>query len=194
MAYTQAELSGTIDKVDRLLFERYGDVQAFAFHPGARGTSEETEAAMNFFTRCYGLYDLMLVADLDGRIVACNSIDAKGAAIASRGLIGRSVAGEPWFEAIRSGKTINEGRRIAESTLTAIMGRMSAYTGRELSWDWAMNASKLDLTPGKYELGPLPVMPALPCASAPRRNRPPSIPIWPKITIRSPPLSRCFWG
>ena len=62
--------------------------------------------------------------------------------------------------AIRSGKTINEGRRIAESTLTAIMGRMSAYTGRELSWDWAMNASKLDLTPGKYELGPLPVMPA----------------------------------
>ena len=95
----------TIDKVDRLLFERYGDVQAFAFHPGARGTSEETEAAMNFFTRCYGLYDLMLVADLDGRIVACNSIDAKGAAIASRGLIGRSVAGEPWFEAIRSGKT-----------------------------------------------------------------------------------------
>jgi len=57
---------------------------------------------------------------------------------------------------IRSGKPLNEGRRIAESTLSAIIGRMSAYTGRELKWDWAMNASKLDLTPPKYEFGDAP--------------------------------------
>jgi myo-inositol 2-dehydrogenase/D-chiro-inositol 1-dehydrogenase len=31
--------------------------------------------------------------------------------------------------------------------LTAIMGRMSAYTGRALKWEWVMNASKLDLSP-----------------------------------------------
>lgn len=50
---------------------------------------------------------------------------------------------------------------MAESTLTAIMGRMSAYTGRELSWDWAINASKLDLRPPKYDLSldDLPVRP-----------------------------------
>ena len=48
---------------------------------------------------------------------------------------------------IKAGKPLNEGRQVAESTLTAIMGRMSAYTGRALSWDWVMNASKLDLTP-----------------------------------------------
>ena len=47
---------------------------------------------------------------------------------------------------------------MAESTLTAIMGRMSAYTGRALSWDWVMNASKLDLTPGPLVLGPLPAL------------------------------------
>jgi len=57
---------------------------------------------------------------------------------------------------IRGGKPLNEGRRIAESTLSAIMGRMSAYTGRELKWDWAINASKLDLTPPKYEFGDAP--------------------------------------
>lgn len=56
------------------------------------------------------------------------------------------------IQSIRSGRPINEGRQVAESTLTAIMGRMSAYTGRELSWDWALNASKLDLRPGKYDL------------------------------------------
>jgi predicted dehydrogenase len=61
--------------------------------------------------------------------------------------------------AIREGKHLNEGRRIAESTLTAIMGRMSAYTGRALKWDWAMNASKLDLRPPEYEFGDLPMRP-----------------------------------
>ncbi|RKY07438.1 MAG: gfo/Idh/MocA family oxidoreductase [Planctomycetota bacterium] len=60
---------------------------------------------------------------------------------------------------IRSGKPLNEGRRVAESTLTAIMGRMSAYTGRALKWDWVMNASKLDLSPEKYEMCDLPVRP-----------------------------------
>ncbi|MGZ4886685.1 MAG: Gfo/Idh/MocA family protein [Candidatus Aminicenantales bacterium] len=60
---------------------------------------------------------------------------------------------------IRSGKPLNEGKRVAESTLCAIMGRMSAYTGRAISWDWAMNASKLDLWPSKYEFGPNPVDP-----------------------------------
>jgi hypothetical protein len=39
------------------------------------------------------------------------------------------------------------------------MGRMSAYTGRALKWDWVMNASKLDLSPEKYELGGLTVRP-----------------------------------
>jgi predicted dehydrogenase len=60
---------------------------------------------------------------------------------------------------IRAGKPLNEGRRVAESTLCAIMGRMSAYTGQALSWDWAMKASKLDLTPPSYAFGPLPVEP-----------------------------------
>jgi predicted dehydrogenase len=58
---------------------------------------------------------------------------------------------------IRAGKPLNEGRQIAESTLCAVMGRMSAYTGRALSWEWAMNTSALDLSPKKYEFGPNPV-------------------------------------
>jgi len=61
--------------------------------------------------------------------------------------------------AIRGGKHLNEGKRIAESTMTCIMGRMSAYTGRALKWDWAMKASKLDLSPPEYEFGDLPMRP-----------------------------------
>ena len=53
---------------------------------------------------------------------------------------------------IRAGKPLNEAKRVAESTLTAILGRMSAYTGRQINWDWAVKSSKLDLTPPKYDL------------------------------------------
>ncbi|MCF7974401.1 MAG: Gfo/Idh/MocA family oxidoreductase [Phycisphaerae bacterium] len=60
---------------------------------------------------------------------------------------------------IRAGQPLNHGKRIAESTLTAIMGRMSAYTGSALTWDWAMKASQLDLSPARYEFGDLPVRP-----------------------------------
>ena len=63
------------------------------------------------------------------------------------------------IKSIRDGKPLNECRRIAESTMTLILGRMSAYTGRALKWDWAMKASKLDLSPEKLEMGDLPVRP-----------------------------------
>jgi predicted dehydrogenase len=56
------------------------------------------------------------------------------------------------------GAHYNEARRVAESTLTAIMGRMSAYTGKEVTWEQAMN-SKLDLTPPVYEFTDLPMPP-----------------------------------
>jgi myo-inositol 2-dehydrogenase / D-chiro-inositol 1-dehydrogenase len=61
------------------------------------------------------------------------------------------------ISSIREGKPLNEGRQVAESTLTAIMGRMSAYTGQPVKWDWALNKSKLDLTPKEYKLGDAPV-------------------------------------
>jgi predicted dehydrogenase len=63
------------------------------------------------------------------------------------------------INAIRQGKRLNEGRRVAESTLTSIMGRMSAYTGRAMKFDWAMKASKLDLNPPAYEFGDLEMRP-----------------------------------
>ena len=48
---------------------------------------------------------------------------------------------------------LNEGRRIAESTMTAIMGRMAAYTGKDLSWDAAL-ADPMDLVPKDPKPGP----------------------------------------
>lgn len=44
------------------------------------------------------------------------------------------------FASIRSGKPINDGVWMAHSTLMAIMGRMSAYAGQEITWEQALNS------------------------------------------------------
>ncbi len=60
------------------------------------------------------------------------------------------------INSIRAGAPLNEGRQIAESTLSAIMVREAAYTGQELTWDQMMN-SNLSLVPPTMTFGPLPV-------------------------------------
>ncbi len=63
--------------------------------------------------------------------------------------------------AIRTGKPLNEAKNTAVSTLTAIMGRISAYTGKQTTWD-EMMASSLQLGPQTYELGPLDMKAVIP--------------------------------
>ncbi len=63
------------------------------------------------------------------------------------------------IKSIRDGKPLNELKQVAESCLTAIMARTAAYTGQAVSFKWAMNASKLDLTPEKMEFGPHEINP-----------------------------------
>jgi hypothetical protein len=62
------------------------------------------------------------------------------------------------FQSIRSGKPINNGEYMAKSTMMAVLARMSAYTGKILTWEKGFNSQE-DLTPAKYEWGPLPVAP-----------------------------------
>jgi hypothetical protein len=62
------------------------------------------------------------------------------------------------FASIRSGTPINNGDYMTKSTLMAIMGRMSAYTGKSITWEQALN-SKEALGPGKYEWGRLATPP-----------------------------------
>jgi predicted dehydrogenase len=54
------------------------------------------------------------------------------------------------LESITSNKPINELKQVAESTLAAIMGRMSAFTGKAVTWEQALN-SKLDTFPAHLD-------------------------------------------
>ncbi|HEY3862321.1 MAG TPA: Gfo/Idh/MocA family oxidoreductase [Verrucomicrobiae bacterium] len=54
------------------------------------------------------------------------------------------------FAAIRSGKPMNDGVRMAHTTLAAIMGRMAAYTGKEITWQMALNSQE-KLVPSEFD-------------------------------------------
>ncbi|MFC4871839.1 Gfo/Idh/MocA family protein [Negadavirga shengliensis] len=49
---------------------------------------------------------------------------------------------EELFAAIRSGKPINEGELMANSTMLAILGRMVGYSGQTITWEEAMNSNQ----------------------------------------------------
>jgi predicted dehydrogenase len=47
------------------------------------------------------------------------------------------------YASIRNGRPINTGERFTKSTLMAIMARMAAYTGKEVTWDEAMKSQEI---------------------------------------------------
>jgi hypothetical protein len=47
---------------------------------------------------------------------------------------------------------------MCRATLLALMGRMSAYTGQEISWNQALESQE-DLSPASYDFGDNPVKP-----------------------------------
>ncbi len=57
--------------------------------------------------------------------------------------------------AIRTGKPISDAEAQVNSTLITIMGRISAYTGKDVTWEEMMN-SDLYLGPKNYVFGPVP--------------------------------------
>jgi hypothetical protein len=86
------------------------------------------------------------------------------------------------IESIRSGNLLNEGQRVAESTLSAIMGRESAYSRQQFKRSWFMSTCTLDLLPASNlklsdaaTLDPVPVpgvyeLPGLPRTQRRRRR------------------------
>ncbi|GIX47031.1 MAG: hypothetical protein KatS3mg131_1242 [Candidatus Tectimicrobiota bacterium] len=101
------------DKIDRNLFERYGDVQAFGANRavlrfGEWGIASEANSgivrAMNRYVATYGIYYLTLLVDPNGRVVAVNSRDAGGQSIDTAWLYEKNFSEAPWFKALKAGQ------------------------------------------------------------------------------------------
>jgi methyl-accepting chemotaxis protein len=100
----------TMDKIDRNLFERYGDVQAFSLAKvvtdklSGTGTSEDLQDFVNTMMPTYGIYDLMLIADTQGNIVTVNTVDNAGRALDTKALVGTNIKSKSWFTTCVSGE------------------------------------------------------------------------------------------
>ncbi|MBI1903449.1 MAG: Gfo/Idh/MocA family oxidoreductase [Planctomycetia bacterium] len=110
--------------------------------------------------------------------MSAHAVGSRGSAEVSEGKLDiRNSGSEPWqftkevksiyqvehdelFAGIRSGTPINNGEYMAKSTLLAIMGRMATYTGKEISWEQALN-SKETLAPERYDWDAAPPEPVI---------------------------------
>jgi predicted dehydrogenase len=61
------------------------------------------------------------------------------------------------IKSIRAGSPVNEAEQVALTCLTGIMGRMAAYTGKKVTWDFVRNQSQLNLMKDVSAFGDMPV-------------------------------------
>ena len=130
----QTTANQLLDKIYRNLFERFGDVQAFAYNPKATAEADALTEALNFYTKTYGCYDLMVVADIDGKIVAANTIDFEGKPLGTTKIIGRSVRGEEWFEKCLAGKDLAGGTYYSDACSDKLVAEVVKNSGLSLNF------------------------------------------------------------
>jgi hypothetical protein len=107
----QNKAENMADKIDRNLFERYGDVQAFGLNRVVfdhrnwyvRSEQNAITAAMNQYVATYGLYYLSIFVDTKGRVIAVNSRDNNGKPIQSERIYDQNFQNAPWFQACAGG-------------------------------------------------------------------------------------------
>jgi len=98
--------------IDRNLFERYGDVQAFSLNQaahdkanwGSLSADNPLVLSMNGYMTGYGIYKLMLLVDMNGTVVSANTVDPVGKALNTQPLLGQNFGKEPWFEKAAKGQ------------------------------------------------------------------------------------------
>jgi methyl-accepting chemotaxis protein len=98
-----------IDKLDRNLFERYGDVQVFSQSAEARSMQAPAITAwMRTVTKSYSpIYNLMMVADRKGKIIAVVASNSSGQFVpqdTTSKLLDQDVSSESWFQTAIEGQ------------------------------------------------------------------------------------------
>ena len=98
------------DKLNEIIqdqfYERYGDVKAFAAAIGTTGVSnvETKRALLNQYVALYGIYDMIVLTDPEGKFVASNDRDAAGNSLQVADVAAMNFATSPWFQAAKKGE------------------------------------------------------------------------------------------
>ena len=93
-----------IDKIDRNLFERYGDAQAYAYGKNI-DDPKDVQPFMDKMMQYYApIYKLMLLTDKNGIVIAVNSLDKSGKSIPTEFIMGQDMSNQEWFKKCISGE------------------------------------------------------------------------------------------
>lgn len=103
---------GINDLIDRNLFERYGDVQAFTYNSAVYDTANWNNPsdknpltnAMDLYMKNYGLYKLMMLVGNDGKLLAVNTKTNLAEPIDTAPLYQHNYSKEKWFIDASTGK------------------------------------------------------------------------------------------
>ncbi|MFN7823810.1 MAG: methyl-accepting chemotaxis protein [Pseudobdellovibrionaceae bacterium] len=90
-------------------YERYGDIQAFAANSGVMALdAKRAEPALDFYAGLYGIYDLILVVDAQGKFVASNTKEPSGNPVNQQRLSQMDYSKEKWFQSVMKGQFTSE--------------------------------------------------------------------------------------
>ena len=112
-ASLQSNASSICDKIDRNLFERYGDVQAFGINTAvtqrenwykAGEAANPIVSVMNRYVDTYDLYYLTVFVDPQGKVIAVNDKDNDGKPIDTRAIYAQDYSNTAWFKACARGE------------------------------------------------------------------------------------------
>lgn len=122
----QLVAAGCMDTIERNLFERYGDVQAFAANEAvAVGdwrdpyVNRSIVDAINNYVRLYGIYALSMVLDQNGIVVAVNTRDAASKPIDTSFLLGKDFSKTEWFKNCKEGR-FTESESLSGTVVTDV--------------------------------------------------------------------------
>jgi len=137
------EIASTIgDVIDRNLFERYGDVQAFGLNTaaielaqgGKLDVQRQLVNAMNGYMAKYGIYKLMILVDTKGKVLAVNDTAAGGSSLKVTSLYEMNFATAPWFKKTMAGNfllgpNLFSGTVVGEPARNSIIARLYGEDG-----------------------------------------------------------------
>ncbi len=136
-----------LEKMDRNLFERYGDVQAFGVNSAVldKGSwyvvgseSNHVSDAMNQYARLYGFYLLTVAVDLEGRVLAVNDRGPDGRPLDTKSIYERNFRSETWFKECQAGHFLKsevlDGTYVADVHVDEDIRRLYGNEGLVLSY------------------------------------------------------------
>lgn len=149
-----AERTGTVEssaqtvmsRIERNLFERYGDVQAFGLNQGVhdqsrwyvKGSDNKVSQIMNQYMSTYTpIYELMVLVDTTGKVAAVSTNDYLGEKVDTSSLYSKNFAGTDWFKNSMAGVFVDSDALTGtwvddayiDEDVKSIFGGNGAYVG-----------------------------------------------------------------